>query len=76
MIEAIRALLQFTTVLPLGKTAPFEAFARNTWLYPLAGYITGGIGAIIILLLPAPPAEVSSQNVGWERFCLILLYYF
>ena len=55
MIEAIRALLQFTTVLPLGKTAPFEAFARNTWLYPLAGYITGGIGAIIILLLPAPP---------------------
>ncbi|HOJ96707.1 MAG TPA: adenosylcobinamide-GDP ribazoletransferase [Methanospirillum sp.] len=54
MIEPVRALLQFTTVLPLGKIVPFEAFARNTWLYPLAGYITGGIGALVILLLPAP----------------------
>ncbi|ABD41321.1 cobalamin-5'-phosphate synthase [Methanospirillum hungatei JF-1] len=64
MFEAIRALLQFTTVLPLGKTAPFEAFAHNTWLYPLAGYITGGMGAIIILLLPAPSLVLAVMAIG------------
>ena len=64
MIQAIRALLQFTTILPLGKTAPFDAFARNTWLYPLSGYITGGIGSIVILLIPAPPLILAVLASG------------
>lgn len=64
MIEPVRALLQFTTVLPLGKTVPFEAFARNTWLYPLAGYITGGIGAAVLLLLPAPAFVLAVLATG------------
>ncbi|MDD3573946.1 adenosylcobinamide-GDP ribazoletransferase [Methanospirillum sp.] len=64
MIQAIRALLQFTTILPLGKTAPFDAFARNTWLYPLSGYVTGGIGAVLILLLPAPPFILAVMATG------------
>jgi len=53
MMQAIRALLQFTTILPLGKTAPFDSFAHNTWLYPLAGYVIGGFGACVFLF-PGP----------------------
>lgn len=51
----IKALLQFTTILPLGKTAPFEEFARHSYLYPLAGYVTGGISAGILLLSAGKP---------------------
>jgi len=43
---AIRALLQFTTILPLGKQADFDAFARHNWIYPIAGYVVGLISAI------------------------------
>lgn len=64
MISAIKALLQFTTVLPLGKTAPFDAFAKATWLYPLAGYLTGGIAALTLLLLPAPPMVQAVLAIG------------
>ncbi|MDD1724877.1 MAG: adenosylcobinamide-GDP ribazoletransferase [Methanospirillum sp.] len=67
MISAIRALLQFTTVLPLGKTAPFIDFARNSWLYPLAGYVTGGIAAGVLYLLSAlslPPLIQAVIAVG------------
>lgn len=64
MISAIRALLQFTTILPLGKTAPFDAFARATWLYPLAGYLTGGIAALALLLLPVPPMVQAVIAIG------------
>ena len=64
MIQAIRALLQFTTILPLGKTAPFEDFARNTWLYPLAGYIIGGIAGFILFFLPAPPLVGAVIAIG------------
>ena len=43
--------MQFTTVLPLGKLAPFESFSKRTWIYPLAGYVTGGITAILVICL-------------------------
>ncbi|MBN1165687.1 MAG: adenosylcobinamide-GDP ribazoletransferase [Methanospirillaceae archaeon] len=49
------ALLQFTTRLPLGKEQDFSAFARASWLYPVAGYVTGGITAGVLLLLPFSP---------------------
>ena len=49
-MKAIRALLQFTTILPLGKPADFDRFARNSWLYPLAGYVTGGLAALPALI--------------------------
>ncbi|TAJ44196.1 adenosylcobinamide-GDP ribazoletransferase [Methanofollis fontis] len=51
LLEPVRALLQFTTVLPLGRHAEFDAFARHSWLYPAAGWITGGGAAIIAFLL-------------------------
>ena len=49
-MQSLRALLQFTTILPLGKSADFDAFAKRSWLYPVAGYVTGGIAAIPALL--------------------------
>jgi len=54
-LNPVIALLQFTTILPLGRMAPFEAFSRNVWIYPLAGYVTGGIAGVVLFLLPAPP---------------------
>jgi len=51
LFDSIKALLQFTTVLPLGDLAPFEAFARRSWIYPLAGYVTGGLAAVLVICL-------------------------
>ena len=51
-MTALKALLQFTTILPLGKPADFDAFAKNSWMYPIAGYVTG--------ILAAVPAIVAS----------------
>ncbi|NYT06263.1 MAG: adenosylcobinamide-GDP ribazoletransferase [Methanomicrobiales archaeon] len=53
-MTALVALLQWTTILPLGKPADFEQFARRSWLYPAAGYVTGGIAAVLALCIPQP----------------------
>jgi adenosylcobinamide-GDP ribazoletransferase len=63
-MQPVIALLQFTTILPVGKTAPFEAFARRCWMYPLAGYVTGGIAALILFMLPAPPLVIAALGLG------------
>jgi adenosylcobinamide-GDP ribazoletransferase len=52
MLRSVRALLQFCTPLPLGEPVEFEAFARRTWLYPLAGYVVGGITALLVFWIP------------------------
>ena len=52
--SAVRALLQFTTILPLGRHAEYDAFARVSWILPLAGYVTGAAGAVVALLMPTP----------------------
>ena len=49
-MKAVKALLQFTTILPLGKPADFDRFAEKSWLYPAAGYVTGIIAAIPSLI--------------------------
>lgn len=49
-MQSLRALLQFTTILPLGKPVDFECFAKRSWLYPVAGYVTGFIAAIPALV--------------------------
>jgi adenosylcobinamide-GDP ribazoletransferase len=59
--ESLRALLQFTTRIPVGGPADFDAFARHSYLYPLAGWIIGGIAALLVLplrpgILPAAVA--------------------
>ncbi|MDV0443815.1 adenosylcobinamide-GDP ribazoletransferase [Methanorbis rubei] len=45
-MKSVRALLQFTTILPLGTPSDFDQFARRSWLYPVAGYVTGAVAAL------------------------------
>lgn len=50
-MKPILSLLQFTTILPLGKSQDFEAFARHSYLYPLAGYVIGLLVAIPVFFI-------------------------
>lgn len=50
-MRALIALLQFASILPLGKPVDFEHFARHSYLYPLAGYVIGGLVALIVFLI-------------------------
>jgi adenosylcobinamide-GDP ribazoletransferase len=50
-MSAPLALLQFATILPLGKPQDFEKFARHSWLYPLAGYVIGCLAALPALVI-------------------------
>jgi adenosylcobinamide-GDP ribazoletransferase len=38
-MRPVQSLLQFTTIIPLGKPQNFDHFARHSWLYPVAGYV-------------------------------------
>ena len=51
-MNTLRSLLQFTTILPLGRPADFDSFARHSWLYPVAGWVIGCIAAIPTLIIP------------------------
>ena len=50
-MSALLSLLQFTTILPLGKTRDLRDFARHSWLYPLAGYVIGCLAAVPALFI-------------------------
>jgi adenosylcobinamide-GDP ribazoletransferase len=50
-MKPILSLLQFTTILPLGKLQDFETFARHSYIYPLAGYVIGLIVAIPVFFI-------------------------
>jgi len=54
LLKSVRALFQFTTILPLGAPEDFRCFAKRSWLYPLAGYVTGGITAILVFWIGSP----------------------
>lgn len=54
MIRSVLALLQFCTVLPLGRPADFDEFARRSYLYPLSGYVTGGLAGLLAAAIPSP----------------------
>jgi len=53
-VKSVLALLQFCTALPLGKPVEFEHFARRSYLYPLAGYVIGGIAAGVVAWIGSP----------------------
>ncbi len=57
-LKSVLALLQFTTILPLGRTVDLEHFARRLYLYPLAGYMVGGIAALAVV--PITPSPLSA----------------
>jgi len=50
-MKSLLALLQFTTILPLGKPQDFEGFARHSYLYPLAGYLIGILVALPVYFI-------------------------
>ena len=60
VVTSLRALLQFTTILPLGAPADFEQFARRSWLYPIAGWVTGGLVAIAVFWIPVPAVAAAA----------------
>lgn len=64
ILEPVRALLQFCTVLPLGRPADFDAFASHSWLYPLAGWVVGGCAAGVALLLSGNPGLAAAAAVA------------
>ena len=63
-LKSIIALLQFCTVLPLGKPREFEQFAKKTWLYPLAGYVTGGFAALVSFWIVNPAIAAAFAIAG------------
>jgi adenosylcobinamide-GDP ribazoletransferase len=50
-MKALISLLQFTTILPLGKQQDLEFFARHSYLYPLAGYFIGALVALPVFFI-------------------------
>mgnify|MGYP000005550784 CR=1 FL=1 len=58
-MKSVLALLQFCTSLPLGRPVEFEHFARRSYLYPLAGYVIGGIAAGIVYWIASPTVAAT-----------------
>ena len=50
-MRSLVSLLQFATVLPLGKAQDLELFASRSYLYPVAGYVIGLLAAIPVFFL-------------------------
>ncbi|MEN6395749.1 MAG: adenosylcobinamide-GDP ribazoletransferase [Methanoregula sp.] len=50
-MKTLRSLLQFTTILPLGKAQDLEHFARHSYLYPVAGYLIGALVALPVFFI-------------------------
>ncbi|MDP3565132.1 MAG: adenosylcobinamide-GDP ribazoletransferase [Methanoregula sp.] len=50
-MKILLSLLQFTTILPLGKSQDLEPFARHSYLYPVAGYIIGALVALPVFFI-------------------------
>ena len=63
-MKSIISLLQFTTILPLGKPEDFEKFARYSCLYPLAGYVIGGLVALPVFFIRNPIVAAAVAITG------------
>ena len=50
-MKPLLSLLQFTTILPLGKPQDLGSFARHSYIYPCAGYIIGAIIALPVFFI-------------------------
>jgi len=65
ILDPVVALLQFETRLPLGRPAELGAFARHPWIYPLAGWVTGGIAALAAFLIaPRSPGLAAAAALA------------
>ncbi|HQN89155.1 MAG TPA: adenosylcobinamide-GDP ribazoletransferase [Methanoregulaceae archaeon] len=59
LLNRLRALLQFTTILPLGRTVDFSLFADHTYLYPLSGYVIGGLAGLAACWISIPEIRAA-----------------
>jgi adenosylcobinamide-GDP ribazoletransferase len=50
-MKQILSLLQFTTILPLGKPQDFDYFARHSWLFPIAGYVIALLVSVLVFFI-------------------------
>lgn len=50
-MKILLSLLQFTTILPLGKPQDLEQFARHSYIYPVAGYVIGALVALPVFFI-------------------------
>ena len=50
-MKPVLSLLQFTSVLSLGKTLDFDLFARHSWIFPVAGYIIALLVAVPVFFI-------------------------
>lgn len=53
-MKTLLSLLQFTTILPLGKPCDLKLFACHSYLYPLAGYVIGALVALPVFFIADP----------------------
>jgi adenosylcobinamide-GDP ribazoletransferase len=67
-MKALISLLQFTTILPLGKPRDLESFARHSYLYPCAGYIIAGLTALPVFFI-ADKAIAAAVAIA----CILLI---
>lgn len=58
-LKSLIALLQFTTVIPFGKPVDLSYFAKRLYLYPIAGYLIGGIAAVIVSAIDTRPLAAA-----------------
>jgi adenosylcobinamide-GDP ribazoletransferase len=50
-MRPVLSLLQFTTLLPVGKPLDFDLFARHSWIFPIAGYVIALLVAIPVFFI-------------------------
>ena len=50
-MKPLISLLQFTTILPFGKPQDLTWFGRYSYLYPLAGYVIGGLVTLPVFFI-------------------------
>jgi adenosylcobinamide-GDP ribazoletransferase len=50
-MRPVLSLLQFTTILPLGKPQDFDFFARHSWIFPVAGYVIALLVAVPVFFI-------------------------
>jgi adenosylcobinamide-GDP ribazoletransferase len=63
-MKALISLLQFATILPLGKPRDFERFARHSYLYPVAGYVIGGLVSLLIYWITSQTIAAAIAVAG------------
>ena len=50
-MRSVLSLLQFTTILPLGRPQDFDLFARHSWIFPVSGYVIALLIAIPVFFI-------------------------